>query len=125
MVRISTLSVDATATVRVDLADVPDVSAPHHRNTVFGPTAATLSFRQVVTRGGRWDDFAWTCTTAILTGPRVLQPGRDGERRTGAIVKGEWTALYGRDLTQSALSPAPEWLTDVINEVRPSGTVTA
>lgn len=78
----------------------------------------------------RNDAYVWRCVNAALSGPRVLAPGKDGERRLGSSIhKQEWYSFGVEDVAGqvevfSDNTPLPDDLRKLINELRPSGELT-
>lgn len=61
---------------------------------------------------------AWVCTDVKVAGPRVLKPGPDGTQRLGK--ESHWAHWY---LVRGHFEDLPEWLPEVIINLRPAGYV--
>lgn len=119
MLDITDVRTHSETTVRVHLTGAPDHA---HRYSSDGrrflPQYARV--RYTYHEGMQ----VWLATIISIGGPRILKPGPDGAQRLGKEdCKYEWFTVGMDDLQLSKRDPLPEWLSRLVDEIRPSGAI--
>lgn len=108
MVDINKVSSTVDVTVRIELSGAPEMNS-RLSNRLIQPGLAVFQYRLIMTDAGP----VWRCYTADVHGTRILKPAPDGSVRLGKeVMRNSWSGY---------LDNAPEWVVNLINEVRPNG----
>jgi hypothetical protein len=118
MIDITDVGSHTTTTVRVKLTGAPVLPASYlSRDILPFHVSITYVFGPGQHRG--W----WVARDVTVNGHRVLKPGPDGQRRLGKDDhKAHWYAGRAGDVQTDR--DLPEWLDQLVSELRPSGQVT-
>jgi hypothetical protein len=118
MIDISDVSSHTEATVRVKFTGAPVLPASYlSRDIQPDHITVRYSFGPGQHRG--W----WVATNVDVSGQRVLKPGPDGQQRLGKERhSASWYGGRTRDVQTDR--DLPEWLDQLVSELRPNGQVT-
>lgn len=117
MIDITDVRTHSLVKVRVELTGAPEVKGQHRadgKNFVPGYLAVDYTPDP--------ENDRWMAVNVSTSGPLVLKPGPDGEQRLGMSDGKHTWGGWSRDV-QEHHNP-PEWLDQLINELRPSGNIT-
>lgn len=114
MIDVTSVSSHAEATVTIGVTGTPVLVATYQTRS-FQPDQITVKFRyKPQTDADGWTHHTWTRTSVTVVGPRILKPAKDGTQRLGADHL-RYHPMYADQL--------PEWLTKLVDELRPSGDI--
>lgn len=118
MIDVTDVSTHTEATVRVKLTGAPELPASYLSRDIQ-PDHITVRYRFGPGQHRGW----WVAAHVDVSGHRVLKPGPDGQQRLG---KERHTATWyaGRSGDTQTDRDLPEWLDQLVSELRPSGQVT-
>lgn len=105
MLDIDSVKSYASIKVQVSFSGAPALQASYSDYT-FLPDFVHLAYRY------NDEDGTWGCTHCEVSGPRILKPGPGGEQRLGKdCPKRTWHCP----------DDLPQWLAQLIDELRPTG----
>ena len=122
-VQVSAVRADVRAVIEVRITGAPEMRATY-LDRVIQPDFLSLMYKQHTGVNGS----VWRCVRITVDGHLVLEPGSNGEQRTGKDRHvAEWSAYGSRDLAGGVAGGSrrvPEWLLRMVGELRPHGDVT-
>jgi hypothetical protein len=118
MIDVTDVSSHTEATVRVKLTGAPELPASYLSRDIQ-PDHVSIKFVFGPGQHRGW----WVAADVSVSGQRVLKAGPDGQQRLG---KERHTAHWygGRTRDVQTDRDLPEWLDNLVSELRPSGQVT-
>lgn len=118
MIDVTDVSTHTEATVRVKLTGAPELPASYLSRDIQ-PDHVTVRYRFGPGQHRGW----WVAAHVDVSGQRVLKPGPDGKQRLGKERHtATWYASSRGDVQSDR--DLPEWLDQLVSELRPNGQVT-
>lgn len=116
-INIESVKAHTTSVSHVQLSGTPDLKATlMDRRFQPDQVSITYTYRQA--------GHSWYASHVSVSGPRVLKPGADGVQRLGKDThKAIWSVYGGGDVQDDTYDPLPEWLNELVNWLRPSGSL--
>lgn len=106
----------ADAHVTVDVEGIAAIRAGYIKSDIL-PDQVHITYR--------WDELTerWLTSQADVTGARVLKPGKNGEQRISATYRHDckYRSRSGVLSRMWGDTPAPVWLTTIVDAARPTG----
>jgi hypothetical protein len=115
MIDVTDVSGDAFVTVTIAVTGAPPLKATWQERSFLPAQVHVRYLYKPQVDGDGWTVHVWVPRNVSATGPRILKPAPDGSQRLGV-----------EHLTYKPISQHdhPEWLRQLVHELRPSGDVT-
>lgn len=114
--RIGTRTVSTTT---VEVSDAPDLKAAY-LGFMIAPRRVDIEFEHTsASNADGWTRDWWIACRVVVHGPKILKPGRNGERRLSATLHEAWWCDHRAEGVQAL--DLPEWLDEIVSDVRPHG----
>lgn len=124
-ISIESVKAHTTSVSHVRLSGTPDLKASLvDRRFQPDQVSITYTYRQTISRLDGWVEHSWYASYVSVSGLRVLKPGADGAQRVGKDThKATWSVFGNGDVQNDTYDPLPEWLDELVNWLRPSGSL--
>ena len=124
-ISIESVKAHTTSVSHVRLSGTPDLEATLvDRRFQPDQVSITYTYRQTLSGPDGWTTSGWYATSVTVSGLRVLKPSADGAQRLGKDThKAIWSVYGGGDVQDDTRNPLPKWLDQLIDQLRPSGSL--
>jgi hypothetical protein len=114
----------ADVKIQVHLTGAPPFKVQYQQGREASPSFLSLTYRYLPDHRTN-EDNPWACVSVTVGGDRILKPGPNGEQRLGKDQgKASWSTIGTEDIVKSQQGkgrPLPDWIVQLIAELRPYG----